>query len=67
MNEAFPEARPARGVLTVERITTDLRRGVYWRAHCRCGWHSRDLPFPDADSAFHASELHRVLCEEYPS
>lgn len=29
-----------------------------WRCHCSCGWNSKDLPFPNADAAYHCGHLH---------
>lgn len=35
--------------------------GKLWRAVCECGWSSRQLPFPDPDSALHVGRLHDAV------
>lgn len=44
--------------LSVQEFEHQL--GTKWRCHCSCGWHSKNLPFPDPDAAYHCGTLHHA-------
>lgn len=50
--------------LRVEAFFSGPHGGRVWRVHCKCGWTSKGLPFPDPDAALHAGHLHLVAAHD---